>query len=70
MQYTKEQFTGWHKSSESGSGENCVFQGIQQDTTGAVAAVGVYDSKQDSADARILAFRPEAWAAFVDGLTV
>lgn len=69
VQHSKNQFTGWHKSRRSGSGENCVFQGVQQDATGTVTAVGVYDSKQDSPTAPVLAFQPTSWAAFVGSLT-
>lgn len=65
MQHTKTEFTGWHKSSLSGSGENCVYQGVQQDDTGAVTAVGVYDSKQGHGVGPIVAVRPEAWSAFL-----
>jgi hypothetical protein len=69
MQHSKDQFTGWHKSLRSGSGENCVFQGVQQDDAGQVAAVGVYDSKQDAVGGPVIAFRPDSWTAFVGSLT-
>ncbi|MEV7675017.1 DUF397 domain-containing protein [Streptomyces sp. NPDC088752] len=56
----RKEFTGWHKSSRSGVGENCVEQGI--DATGGL--VGVGDTKQDGAGP-VLAFASDAWTAFV-----
>jgi hypothetical protein len=67
MTHTKNQFTGWHKSRRSGSGENCVFQGVQQAEDGTVTAVGVYDSKESNG--AVLAFKPDAWRPFVESLT-
>lgn len=70
MKHTRTEFAGWHKSRRSGSGENCVFQGVKADSTGAVTAVGVYDSKQDAVSGDVLAFTPEAWKAFVGNVAV
>lgn len=57
-----QNYTGWHKSSYSGGGENCVVQGVAQ-TEGAVQEVGVIDSKRT--DSPILSFGPAAWLSFV-----
>lgn len=57
-------FTGWHKSSYSGSGENCVDQGIDQQT----GIIGVRDTKV--ADSPIVGVSTGAWTAFVQDLKV
>jgi hypothetical protein len=62
------EYTDFHKSSASGSGENCVYQGVARDADGAVAKVGFYDSKQEEGQRVIVGVAPAAWTAFVDSV--
>lgn len=55
-------FTGWHKSSLSSAGDNCVEVGLADDGT-----IGVRDTKQQGAGP-ILAFTPAEWEAFLGGV--
>jgi hypothetical protein len=50
-------FSGWRKSSRSGSGGDCV------EVAQASAAVAVRDSKNPTGP--ILVFRPESWTTFI-----
>lgn len=59
----EKQFTNWHKASYSGSGENCVEQGIAS----ATGAAAVRDTKAKGSGP-VLEFAPQAWAAFIGDL--
>ncbi|WP_428957855.1 DUF397 domain-containing protein [Streptomyces sp. cg35] len=60
MQFHVPGYMGMHKSSESGSGENCLYQGREIGTD----AVGVADSKLGSASP-VVKLTPAAWTAFI-----
>lgn len=51
--------TGWHKSSYSDAGGNCIEKGLFSD-----GAVAVRDTKLDR-KGDVLGFQPDAWKAFV-----
>jgi hypothetical protein len=53
-------YTGWHKSTRSGGGDDCV-----EVATAADGTIGVRDSKKP--DRAILEFTPTEWKAFLDG---
>ena len=55
-------FTGWHKSTLSSGGDNCVEVGLGDDGT-----IGVRDTKQRG-EGSVLVFFPEEWEAFVGGV--
>lgn len=53
-------YQGWHKSTRSGGGEDCVEQGIDK----AAGAVGIRDTKMGNASP-ILEFSGDQWLTFV-----
>ncbi len=55
-------FSGWHKSTLSSGGDNCVEVGFADDGT-----VGVRDTKQHG-QGPVLEFTPSEWSAFVGGV--
>jgi len=55
--------TGWHKSSYSSQGAECIEQGVSAD--GALAMVR--DTKDFGAGS-VLGFRPDAWLKFVESV--
>ena len=55
-------FTGWHKSTLSSGGDNCVEVGFGDDGT-----IGVRDTKQ-SGRGPVLVFTADEWHAFVGGV--
>lgn len=55
-------FSGWHKSSFSSGGDNCVEVGFGDDGT-----IGVRDTKQHG-EGPVLVFHPAEWEAFVAGV--
>lgn len=55
--------TGWHKSTYSSQGIECVEQGVAQEDGSAM----VRDTKLRGTGP-VLGFAPEAWASFVDSV--
>lgn len=55
-------FSGWHKSSLSSGGDNCVEVGFGDDGT-----IGVRDTKQHG-QGPVLVFTPSEWQAFLGGV--
>jgi hypothetical protein len=55
-------YSGWHKSTLSSGGDNCVEVGLADDGT-----IGVRDTKQHGLGP-ILEFTPSEWAAFLGGV--
>lgn len=55
--------TGWHKSSYSAQGGECIEQGVSADGARAM----VRDTK-DFGTGSVLGFQPEAWLKFVDSV--
>jgi len=55
-------FSGWHKSSLSSGGDNCVEVGFSDDGT-----IGVRDTKQHG-EGPVLEFYPGEWEAFIGGV--
>ncbi|MFJ4902967.1 DUF397 domain-containing protein [Streptomyces sp. NPDC088727] len=53
-------YQGWHKSSYSGGGEDCVDQGFDP----SAGSVGVRDTKR-AQESPVLDFSSSAWTAFV-----
>jgi hypothetical protein len=55
-------FSGWHKSTLSSGGDNCVEVAVATDGT-----IGVRDTKQNGGGA-VLEFTPSEWEAFIGGV--
>ncbi|HEX5367570.1 MAG TPA: DUF397 domain-containing protein [Acidimicrobiales bacterium] len=58
----ERKFTGWHKSTLSSAGDNCVEVGSGDDGT-----IGVRDTKQGGVGP-VLVFTRAEWEAFVGGV--
>jgi hypothetical protein len=55
-------FSGWHKSTLSSGGDNCVEVAVATDGT-----IGVRDTKQNG-EGPVLEFTPSEWEAFIGGV--